>query len=401
MTIYCYGDSNTFGYDPRGYLGGRYDAPWPELLAELTGWEVRNNGSCGRRVPVRETVLPKNADLYLVMLGTNDLLQGEEPSAIAGNMERFLSGLDRARTVLIAPPPLCRGEWVPDEALVLRSEGLAGEYRTVARRLGIRFLDAGEWGIPLCYDGVHFREEGHRQFAQQLARTLRVLDCISVENMRESDAYTIAHFVPSLELMGRAAWGVYKAGRWQGRTAIVCGSGNNGGDGFALAEILQTSGFDCAVFTLSDRLSADSAHYADRARAAGVPIAPFSPGCLAGFDTVVDCLLGTGFRGSVRENYRAAIEAINGSGAFVVSVDINSGMDGDTGAGEWVVSSDLTVTIGFVKRGLVAPNAGKHMKRLVCTDIGIYLLREEDKLEEGSCPPWLDLTVIPALELRT
>lgn len=41
------------------------------------------------------------------------------------------------------------------------------------------------------------------------------------------------------------------------------------------------------------------------------------------------------------------------------------------------------------------------MKRLVCTDIGIYLLREEDKLEEGSCPPWLDLTVIPALELRT
>ena len=228
-----------------------------------------------------------------------------------------------------------------------------------------------------------------------------MLDCISVANMRDSDAHTIAHFVPSLTLMHRAALGIFRAYDWQGRTAIVCGSGNNGGDGFALAEILQLHGFDCAVFTLSDRLSTDSAYYADRARSAGVPIAPFTPGCLAGFDTVVDCLLGTGFWGSVRENYRAAIEAINASGAFVISVDINSGMDGDTGAGEWVVSSDLTVTIGFVKRGLVAPNAGKHMKRLVCTDIGIYLLREEDKLENANCPPWLDLTVIPALELRT
>ena len=51
MTISCYGDSNTFGYDPRGFLGDRYDLPWPETLAALTGWHVRNNGSCGRRVP--------------------------------------------------------------------------------------------------------------------------------------------------------------------------------------------------------------------------------------------------------------------------------------------------------------------------------------------------------------
>ena len=167
-----------------------------------------------------------------------------------------------------------------------------------------------------------------------MKRRNSMLDCISVQNMRDSDAYTIANFVPGLELMHRAAMGVFLAHDWQGSAAIVCGSGNNGGDGFALACILQERGFDSAVFAVSERLSADSAHYAEKARNLGIPIAPFASGCLAGFDTVVDCLLGTGFAGTLRENYRAAIEAINESGAFVLSVDINSGMNGDTGAGE-------------------------------------------------------------------
>ena len=223
-----------------------------------------------------------------------------------------------------------------------------------------------------------------------------MIDCISVENMRQSDAYTIANLVPSLELMYRAAYGVYLAADWTGRTAIVVGSGNNGGDGFALAWILKEKGFDCTVFTVSQRLSADSAYYAEKAAAAGVAAVPFTEGCLAGFDTVVDCLLGTGFQGSVRDNYRAAIEAINASGAFVISVDINSGMNGDTGDCEIAVQSDLTVTIGFVKHGLVTENAGRYMKRLVCTDIGIVLVREEKKIsaEDGTCPPWLDLNII-------
>ena len=221
-----------------------------------------------------------------------------------------------------------------------------------------------------------------------------MIPCISVENMRLSDAHTIANFVPGLELMHRAAMGVFKAASWDGRTAIVVGSGNNGGDGFALACILKKEGFDCTVFTLSHRLSGDSAHYAAEARTLGVPIMPFTPGCLNGFHRVVDCLLGTGFQGDVRENYRQAIEEINASGAFVISVDINSGMNGDTGEGSCIVKSDLTVTIGFVKQGLVTANAGKYMKWLVCVDIGIVLLRKEGTITEETCPPWLDLNVI-------
>ena len=231
-----------------------------------------------------------------------------------------------------------------------------------------------------------------------------MIDCISVDNMRLSDAYTIANLVPSLELMYRAANGVFMAVNWNGRTAIVVGSGNNGGDGFALAWILKQKGYDCTVFTVSNRLSEDSAYYAAKARAASVTIAEFAPGCLEGFDYVVDCLLGTGFSGSVRENYRIAIEEINASKAYVVSVDINSGMNGDTGEAEIAVRSDLTVTIGYVKTGLITENAGRYMKRLVCTDIGIVLLKEEWKICEAgemvpggySCPHWLDMNILRA-----
>lgn len=233
-----------------------------------------------------------------------------------------------------------------------------------------------------------------------------MIPCISVENMRHSDEWTIAHQVPSLELMYRAAYGVFLAHDWVVPVAIVAGSGNNGGDGFALAWILKEKGVDCTVFTMSHKWSADSAHYAALAEKAGVEVLPFETGCLEGFLTVVDCLLGTGFHGGVRDNYRTAMEEINRCAAFVVSVDINSGMNGDTGDCEIAVRSDLTVTIGFVKQGLVTENAGKYMKKLVCADIGITLQREESHICEpnewqpGSvlCPPWLIMDPIRTYE---
>ena len=67
----------------------------------------------------------------------------------------------------------------------------------------------------------------------------KTIDCVSVATMRESDEKTIAGGVPGVTLMYRAALGVYRAVRWQGRTVIVTGSGNNGGDGYALAWIAR------------------------------------------------------------------------------------------------------------------------------------------------------------------
>ena len=225
-----------------------------------------------------------------------------------------------------------------------------------------------------------------------------MIPCISVENMRLSDAYTIANFVPSLELMYRAAMGVFKAVQWHGKIGIVVGSGNNGGDGFALACILKEQGFECTVFTASQRLSSDSAYYAEKAKEANIPIVPFVMGCLQECSILVDCLLGTGFSGAVRETYRVAIEEINASSAYVVSVDINSGMNGDTGEAELAVWSDITVTIGYIKNGLITDNAGKYIKHLVCADIGIVLLQEEGYITKETCPPWLDMNIISACE---
>ena len=181
MTILCYGDSNTFGYDPRSFLGDRYAMPWPERVGELTGWQIRNSGICGQRVPVHEPAFPSDASLILVMLGTNDLLSGDDPQTIAKRMEQFLSKSDRSKCILIAPPPLCRGEWVTDEALICRSIELCDAYRGVCARLDVRFLDAGQWGIPLCYDGVHFTEDGHRLFAEHVRLAIQINGCNSSE----------------------------------------------------------------------------------------------------------------------------------------------------------------------------------------------------------------------------
>lgn len=83
MRILCFGDSNTYGYDPRGYFGGRYDAEdrWVDLLAQQTGHKVINAGANGREIPRNPYALRLLAehapvDNFLVMLGTNDLLQG-------------------------------------------------------------------------------------------------------------------------------------------------------------------------------------------------------------------------------------------------------------------------------------------------------------------------------------
>ena len=109
------------------------------------------------------------------MLGTNDLLQGRSPEQAAERLERFLSGipLDRSKILLIAPPPVTLGAWVPSAKLIDDSRTFARLCRAFAERMGIRFADAGKWDIPLAYDGVHFTEQGHKAFAAGLLEELK------------------------------------------------------------------------------------------------------------------------------------------------------------------------------------------------------------------------------------
>lgn len=176
MRVLCLGDSNTYGYDPRGAFGGRY-APedrWVDRVAKQTGWEMINAGFNGQEIPRNAHTVPfpignQNADMLLIMLGTNDLLQGATAKESAARMEAFLNSLlpYEKQLLLIAPPPVKRGAWVDSGKLVTESILLAEEYKNLAHKQKIPFLDTHRWNIPLAFDGVHFTEEGHHAFANR------------------------------------------------------------------------------------------------------------------------------------------------------------------------------------------------------------------------------------------
>ena len=100
------------------------------------------------------------------------------------------------------------------------------------------------------------------------------------------------------------------------------------------------------------------------------------------YSTIVDCLLGTGFSGDVREPMKSLIEEINDSGAYVVSADINSGINGDTGLGTTFIKSDLTVSIGEFKYGHFKGLADLAMKEKVNCDIGIKIIGDYEIIGE-------------------
>ena len=181
MRILCFGDSNTYGYDPRGFFGDRYGAGdrWVDLLAKQTDREVINAGANGREIPRKPyalRLLTEHApvDVFLVMLGTNDLLQGATATEATTRMGAFLTTLlpHCKQILLVAPPPMKRGAWVPTDELVAESINLAEEYKLLAEKLHIPFVDTRHWNIKLTFDGVHFTEEGHHTFAENLRKEL-------------------------------------------------------------------------------------------------------------------------------------------------------------------------------------------------------------------------------------
>ena len=183
MRIRCFGDSNTYGYDPRGFFGDRYDAGnrWVDLLAKQTGHKCINAGANGREIPRNPYALRlieqhTPVDVFLVMLGTNDLLQGASAKEAATRLEVFMNQMlpHCKQILLICPPPMKRGAWVPTDELVAESIQLAEEYKLLAEKLNIPFVDTRHWNIKLAFDGVHFTESGHHTFAEKLRKELRL-----------------------------------------------------------------------------------------------------------------------------------------------------------------------------------------------------------------------------------
>ncbi len=209
---------------------------------------------------------------------------------------------------------------------------------------------------------------------------------LSVENMRKSDAWTIANKTGSLQLMALAGQGVYDSVRWQGKIAVVCGTGNNGGDGYVIACLLKQNGYDVTLFLCKNKFSQDSLYYYQQSQKLGVPAYICDENVqFSQYDMIVDCIFGTGFNRQPEGIYKTVIDQINAAGKYVVSVDINSGLNGDTGLGQTVVKSDLTVAIQAFKPGHFLGEAKDVIKEKTACPIGIdpveppyHLIEESD-----------------------
>lgn len=221
-----------------------------------------------------------------------------------------------------------------------------------------------------------------------------MIQLLSVADMRESDKTTIENGTASKELMYRAGVAIYdNVTSLSGPFAIICGNGNNAGDGYVLATLLHKVGLDCTLFRITERFSDDGRYYYDQCIALGIKdvLLPGSTAnsakipaveitktildMLSSYGTLVDCIFGTGFHGDVKEPERSVIEAINSlalsDNHTVVSVDINSGLNGDNGLCDICVHSDLTISIGNAKPGHYLASAKDVCAKLVNCDIGI------------------------------
>ncbi|MCB8889664.1 NAD(P)H-hydrate dehydratase [Vreelandella malpeensis] len=206
--------------------------------------------------------------------------------------------------------------------------------------------------------------------------TLRPL--YQAAQVRELDRRTLASGIEGFALMQRAAssaWHSFRA-RWpQARSvSVVCGAGNNGGDGHVLAALAMQSGLKVQRVSMQplEALEADAARAAMLASAAGVGVTLYRPDMVFEGDVIVDALLGIGLSREVEGDLRAAIEAINAAGRPVLSLDIPSGIAADTGAALGVaVSADCTVTFIGDKVGLHTGDAPGHAGEIYFRPLGV------------------------------
>ena len=265
-----------------------------------------------------------------------------------------------------------------------RKKRLAFYEKNGFETLDTRVVEMGVEFELMGAKGMEIKENDYKslvkKFFDSFDKDKRVL---SVKEMRDADAYTIKNFVDSKELMYRAGEAIFYVGDWNigDRVLIAAGSGNNAGDGYVVADLLNIEGIEVEILLIKDKFSEDGKYYFNRCLQKDIKYTVLDEntdyntlrGKFDSYDYILDCIYGTGFRGEVREPVYSLIKALNDSKAFVVSADINSGMNGDTGESNICVNSDLTVSIGFLKKGLVSEEGKKHIGKLVNMDIGIII----------------------------
>ncbi|WP_295566208.1 SGNH/GDSL hydrolase family protein [uncultured Holdemanella sp.] len=157
------GDSNTWGYDPRGYLQ-RYDLTYVDYLNKLvSGWMFFEDGQNGRLLrDVKDDSFDVNSiDLFSVMLGSNDLIHYYEVDEIVGFMQTLIDKIDKNK-VLILCPPVLKDSLFYNESLQLNE---------AYNHLGVKCIDANP--LDMSFDCVHLSEKGHKELALRIAEYLK------------------------------------------------------------------------------------------------------------------------------------------------------------------------------------------------------------------------------------
>ena len=201
-------------------------------------------------------------------------------------------------------------------------------------------------------------------------------ELLTTAEMYRADRAAVDAGVTGVRLMENAGAAVARAVMAHvpsgARVTVLCGPGNNGGDGFVAARHLRTAGYIVRLALLGEtaKLKGDAARHAD---VWGGAVEPLDPACVADADAVVDALFGAGLTRPLEGKPTDVVAAVNARDVPVVAVDVPSGISGDTGAvaGEMAVRASATVTFFRAKPGHVLAPGRDHCGRVTCVDIGI------------------------------
>ena len=204
---------------------------------------------------------------------------------------------------------------------------------------------------------------------------------VSVKEMQELDRKAIEERgVPSIALMENAGKAVSEIALRElkdikdKKVAVFCGCGNNGGDGFVAAKHLFNKGVKVDVYLIGKRtdLKNDPKINAYLLEDAGVKICEISRPLSVDSDLIIDAIFGIGLKGEVRNPAKDIIIDLNKKSIPIISADVPSGLDADTGKALGVsIKADITVTMQFSKKGFYKNKGPEYAGKIIVVDIGI------------------------------
>lgn len=232
------------------------------------------------------------------------------------------------------------------------------------------------------------------------AEQVRALDRLAIESA-DIPGYTL------MNRAGEALWHRINLDFPHVRTLLViCGVGNNGGDGYVVARLARAAGIDVRVAQVGDagKISGDARTARDTWLSMDGSVQPFDIHALAGVDLIVDAMLGTGIERPLEDEWLAAVEAVNAAACPVVAVDIPTGLQADTGTvlGSAIIA-DATVTFIGRKRGLYTGQARNHTGQIYFDDCQVpehvmtQVMHQAELIQGESLPVLLGNLSLPRL----